>query len=347
VKNLQYEIALSALERHPFTTTVEFVLLDNKPNGNNWLISDDEFENVKRTAIGMPVKMRFIEGVGVTDHPGAVPIGVIRDIKQVEYDEGRKTLVAEASLWNEEYPDEIQWLHDRYHEGTAPGISYEMGYKSHIMEGAIKRFKDVVALAATFVRAPSYGTRTHLIALASLEEEERNKQLIALAQNIVGAIEPPSIEGGNRMDEKELEELKKAHASQLAALEEQVKTVTTEKETILAEKETLAQENESLKQAAITEVRTRQYIEAGLTIPEDQAEAKKVLFASFSEPQWAAYLGDLTAVKKTVKAVVSPALEAIARASQENALPKVEYEETTLSEMKTAMRCLARPHSVE
>src|SRR5688572_33144214 len=107
----------------------------------------------------MPVKMRFI-GSGIGSHAGAVPLGYIRDMKHVE-ENGVNKLVAEAALWGDEYPEEIQYLKDKYAEGKAPGISYEVAYNgaTSIVEKGVKWFKECVALAATFVRNPSYGSR--------------------------------------------------------------------------------------------------------------------------------------------------------------------------------------------
>lgn len=349
MNKIEYVIALAELNKHPFTTTARFPLLDNKPNGNNWLITEEEFDNIANTAVGMPVKMSF-DGAELQGHPGAVPIGVIRNVFKEELPDGTKRLVAEATLWNDEYPEGIQWLWDKFEsaqagQGEAPGISYEMGYTESTMDGLIKRFKNTVAMAATFVKAPSYGTRTRLLALASLEEEDRNTQLMELAETIVAA--KPTNKGGNRMDEKELEELKRAHASQLEALQAQITTVTSERDAVVQEKETLVQQVAELQKEALVGTRLHQYAEAGLVVADDEKEVKKELFASFTEAQWTSYLADITKVKKAAPKSDQPTNVLLA-SLQKNDVPKLDVEitETSLGELKNAMRGLARPHAV-
>lgn len=168
-----FEIALSEIfeepsdnPSHPFITIARFIFADDKPNENGMAVDFSEFENIKRTAIGMPVKMLFT-GAGVSSHPGSTPIGVIRGMTQETLPDNSHRLIADAVLWPEEFPDEVSYLKTAFAEGKAPGISYELGYKDSITKNGIKWLKNVITLAATFVKNPAYGTRTPLLALAA------------------------------------------------------------------------------------------------------------------------------------------------------------------------------------
>jgi hypothetical protein len=322
---------------HPFQTIATFVFADDKPNGNNQLLPYEEFENVKRTAIGMPVKIKF-SGIDAENHVGSVPIGVITGMSEDMLPDGTRRLIAKATFWTEEYPEEVAYIKDSFANKKAPGLSWELGYKESIAEGLIQRLKDVVALAATFVKKPAYGSRTHLLAISSLEEGERNKEILALADTIKS--DEPKPKGGiHSMDEKEIEALKTASASKDVRITE-LETKLSEAET---EKTALAEENKSLKLASVIESRTRRYVEAGFQMEaEDAGEARKTLFGSLSDTQFDAYLNDLAAAKK-----VAPkgGLPVRAQASQNQELPRIDFNEETLTSLKDGMRNLARPHS--
>lgn len=352
----QFNVAISELidvpnpndTQHPFATIARFIFTDDKPNGNKQGIKLSEFDNVSKSAIGMPIKMNFT-GLGVANHGGSIPIGHIKSMKTVS--EGTDNqIVAEAMLWKEEFPDEIDYLKSAFASGTAPGLSYEIDFKDSDTENDTQWIKNTTTLAATFVRDPAYGSRTHLLALASLDEEERNIEILALADQIKSDQKPEIIiekKGGNLMEE----ELATARAevarliaeaatkdTKIGELETSLATAETDKGTALAELETL-------KTSAKIDSRIRQYVEAGFAMEADaaKADARKTVFSSYDDAQWDMYLADLKANKPKEK---GNAFAGLSRASLGENIPKIELENTDNGNLKEAMRMLARPHSI-
>lgn len=332
---------------HPFITKAKFILADDKPNANGQAIRVEEFPGIIASAIGMPVKMNF-NGVGVANHGGSVPIGHIQEIQHVQAENGTNQLVATAMLWNDEYPEEVDFLKTSFAEGKAPGISYEMGYKDSDTIDGVQWLKKVITLAATFVKDPAYGSRTHLLALASLDDKERNEEIIALADKIKLDSEPIIItdKGGNLMEE----ELAQARA-EAASKQAEIEALMTQLEEANANTASLQSELDSIKAAAIIDGRVRQYADAGFALEADaeKADKKKTFFASLNDEQWEEYLAELVAVKGAIPAAPvttpSPAELKLAEASINNAIPRLELDESQTN-LKDAMRAIARPYSI-
>ncbi len=357
----KFNIAISELvdipnpdgSQHPFATMAKFIFADDKPNGNHQGVKVEEFPNIIKSAVGMPIKMNFT-GMGVSNHGGSIPIGHIKNL-EASIDGTTNLLIAEAMLWKEEFPDEIDYLKVAYAEGKAPGISYEIAFKDYDTEDGTQWIKDTTTMAATFVHNPAYGSRTHLLALASLDEEDRNTEILALAAQIQTEQETNN-EGGNLMEE----ELKKAQAeierltaelasrdTKISDLEGTLATAETEKQTALAEKQTVETELNGLKETAKIDGRVRQYIEAGFKMEADaaKADAKKTVFASFDDAQWDMYLEELKAIKPAAPAGDRGG-DAFASLSRINDVPRVEVSDVEIVNLKDAMKQLARPHSV-
>jgi hypothetical protein len=306
----------------------------------------------------MPVKMKFI-GYGsifgdkkgmVGEHEGSVPIGVIQNMEVVTIADDYHQLVATATLWNDEYPEEIAWLRKAFAEGKAPGISYEINYRDFDRAGDVQWLKDTHTGAATFVKTPAYGARTALLALASSEKSELEKGIIAIAEQLT-----LGTKGGNRMDEKELEALKaekEAFKAEAATKQSQIDELSTKLAESTTQAESLKAEIDSLKQAALVDSRLRAYTEAGFTLEAEaeKADKKKAIFASLSDEQWGEYLGDLVSAKAAANAQppANPAAAALALASANSRIPKLEVAtDTDYTSLRQGLRSLARPHSTE
>ena len=383
-KKVGYNISISEIQDVPnpdpersFITNAKFILADDKPNENGQAIHVEEFPGIIASAIGMPVKMNFT-GYGVANHGGSVPIGHIKNVEQIQLPTGVNQLIAEATLWNEEFPDEISYLKTSFAEGEAPGISYEMGYKDSQTISGIQWLKKVITLAATFVRNPAYGTRTHLLALAASDMATmtcdtfaamvvREAALCGLViQDVIDALEAivgPDMEdgmdtsnastnnekGGNLMTEEELTQLRAEAATKQSEIDALMVQLTDANNTV----STLQGELDAMKVAAISDNRIRQYTDAGFTLEADaeKAEKKKNLFVSLHEDQWTEYLADLIAAKATVTTPVvpvtpdNPTLVALAEATRRNAIPKLEMADEDKTGLKDAMRRIARPYS--
>jgi exonuclease VII small subunit len=179
---------------NPYLKKVKFIFADDKPNLNNQAIPYDEFTGLAASAIGMPIKIRFLgRRGGAGNHEGSVPIGHISDVIEEQADDGTHNLVAQGVLYADEYPDIIEYLEEAYAENKAPGISWEISYHDSIVEKGITILKGVIARAATFVKHPAYGKRTALLALASIDmaalDNEAQKKIMSLVEELLGLLD--------------------------------------------------------------------------------------------------------------------------------------------------------------
>lgn len=175
---------------NPYLKRVKFIFADDKPNMNNQAIPYDEFTGLAASAIGMPIKIRFLgRRSGVGNHEGSVPIGHISDITETQSEDGTHNLLADGVLYADEYPDIIEYLEEAYAENKAPGISWELSYHESIIDKGITMLKGVIARAATFVKYPAYGKRTALLALASIDmttmDNETKKRIMSLIEGLL------------------------------------------------------------------------------------------------------------------------------------------------------------------
>jgi len=304
--------AESKKPKNKYLRHITFVFADDRPNNNNQVISHDEFDALKESAIGMPIKMRFLGSTaGAGNHAGSIPIGHISDMTEDELEDGTHRLIAEGSLYAFEYPDEIEYLEQAYEAKKAPGLSWELAYETSIIDKGLELLKGVIAMAATFVRHPAYGKRTALLALASdntLSDEQVEQEVASLFANI-------EIEGGT--NEVTLEEAQ----AEIQQLKEQLAAAQTENtslkesadkvpdlETAHAELQGKVQElTEKVEEYEITALitdRTQKMVAAGFELSADTAEVEKKqkVWASMAEEVFEEYVSDISAVaKKTPK----------------------------------------------
>lgn len=287
--------------KHPSLSHIKVVFCDDQPNSNNQGVEYEDFEQVKKSAIGTPVKMRFL-GTTAGGHHGSIPIGHIRDMYEEEVENVHR-LIADVVLYAEEYPDEVEYLAHKWTEaqagmGEAPGVSFEMSYKDSVIKNGVQWIKNIITRAATFVRNPAYGNRTAILAWASdksISDEEFN----ATIQAFISETSPKNTtEGGNnRMEEElktlkaEFEALKKETAETLATKDEEIKTLTTQVSTLTtesSEKDTVIAE---YKGKELVGERTAVLAEAGITI-----EVKPERISKMDEDEFTQYVEDLKAV---------------------------------------------------
>jgi hypothetical protein len=335
---------------HPLLTRIKFILTTNEPYNLSTSkrnmkqgIKEEDFDDVIRTGVGMPIKMRYLRN-SVGTHAGSIPIGHISKIEKTELENGVKALAAEGVLYTSEYPEEVDYLKVAYAAKQAPGISYEIRHDADksIIENGVEWIKDLITQAATIVRSPAYGNRTAILALASNKElstEELNDELRTL-------ITPKDADkGGKLMDEKDEKEI--ARLTALAAEKENALTeVNAEVEKLRGELKTALDDlaaantkNGELEHSIKLETRARSYAEAGLTFDEDaeKAKTKKELLAKMDEEVFAAYLADLKefASKKSTTAMASAPNRGVPRlTAQERDMP--------LDDLKEALRGISR-----
>lgn len=329
----------SADYKHPLLTVIRFVFADDKPNANGQGIKYEDFEDIKLSAVDMPIKMKYMGSYGIGGHTGAVSIGHIRGMSEETLEDGTNRLIAEGVLYAQEFPDEVEFIRDQYASGMPPGISWEVSYKDEVKEGPVSWLKGIITRAATFVRNPAYGARTALLALASdqsISEEELLQGISAITQELSPKNED---KGGSNKVEEELTNVKT-----------ELETKTKEIETLLAAKAELeakvaAQEEviNTFKKNTLIGERTAKVQSAGLKIESDpdKLAQKQEFWAAMSEEAFDQYLDDLTTVQsaaatKTASAAVAPTIS----------LPRVEVETdvaVSADELKNRFRGLSRP----
>lgn len=291
---------------HPGLRMARFIFCDDQPNDNLQGIEYEDFEEIKKSAIGTPVKIKFF-GASAGGHLGSIPIGFIKDMFERQVD-GVNQLVADAVLFATEFPDEVEYLETSFAEGKAPGISWEIGYHTSIIREGVEWIKGLVTRAATFVRNPAYGNRTAIIALASNRELTDEQMMVELSELANDNSPKITDEGGNnRMDEKELQELR----DKLAALETSLAEKTTEITDLTAKIEslttTVAEKDSKIAEFERKELvasRTAQIVEAGIELPTDPEKlaAKQAFYADMTEEGFAEYKEDLTSnIEKAVE----------------------------------------------
>lgn len=158
--------AFASVNLNPNITWAKFTLTDDQPNGNKQRVPKEEFENLIKTGIYMPIKMTL--GTHEGEHSGSSPLGAIAHLK---VDNNR--IKGLAALWNQERPEDILLLKEKYKEGTQIRLSWELAYATAEEENdGVKALRGVQLLATTIVGNPAYGDRTPIEALASLEAEK-------------------------------------------------------------------------------------------------------------------------------------------------------------------------------
>lgn len=320
-------LALSEIS-NPFLRHIKFTLTDDLPNSNQMQVPYDEFENIKSSIIGMPIKMRFFgQRAGVGNHPGSIPIGYITAVAEEKRPEdGANILIADGELFADEYPDIMDFLDTKMAAKDPPGISWELGYEDTVVEQGISKLKGIVARAATFVRFPSYGKRTALLALASdtsLTDEEIEEEVTAIFKK-----EP---EGGN--EQVDLTEAL-ARIAELEAENEKIKQEAADKDSEISTLTATASRVQELE-ASVTELtgkvttfetsaliaeRTNKVAEAGYDLDTDAAalEEKQRVWASMSDEVFDVFLSGISSVAKKI-----PAKKAEASARGTLTIPKV------------------------
>lgn len=162
----------AAINKNENVTWIKFILTDSKPNGNGDIIPKEEFANVIKTGMFMPVKLseRVANRLNLNRHYKSKPVGVITHL----LDKGDH-VEAMAALWAKERPEDIQFLRERFAEGDSVDVSWEVTYDheeaEETNEGLILR--NVRMNAATIVDFPAYEGRTPIVALASLSEKSQ------------------------------------------------------------------------------------------------------------------------------------------------------------------------------
>jgi hypothetical protein len=159
--------AFAAFMLNPTVVWAKFILTDDRKNANGQRIPKEEFDNLMRSGIHMPVKMAM--GEINRGHDDSKPLGVITHLKQITLPGGANAVMALAALWGEERPSDVTYIRDRFKNGEAVNVSWEIlfGEKSFNKDTDSIDLRDTVLRAATIVGEPAYTGRTQFLAVAA------------------------------------------------------------------------------------------------------------------------------------------------------------------------------------
>ncbi len=162
--NLDFlDIALATVEyNNPLLSWVKLVFADDKPNANKQGIKKEEFPNLIKSMSFMPIKAKFTSESGLGGHNEATQIGVIKSGQQ----QGDKVL-AIGALYNDEYPEVIEYCKKEVAEGRPIQFSWEIRYKNSEIVDEIEWLKETTTKAITAVKTPAYQGRTPLLSISS------------------------------------------------------------------------------------------------------------------------------------------------------------------------------------
>ena len=164
------DLALATSEeeyRNPLLTHIKLIFADDKPNKNKEGISQEEFPNLIRSMTLMPIKANYSSEEGLAGHDGAVQIGVIKAGQQ----EGNK-IVAIGALYNDEYPEVINFFKKEAAEGRSIEFSWELRYKDAEEIDGVSWLRNTSTKAITAVKHPAYDGRTPLLSLSNIRATE-------------------------------------------------------------------------------------------------------------------------------------------------------------------------------
>ena len=160
----QFQEANSATVNNPAVTWAKFVLTDDQPNDNDMRVPIEEFPNLIRSGVYMPIKMA--RG-GIKDgHEVAEPLGVITNLKRIVSKENVNQVVGLAALWLREREGDIKLIKDKSKTGSPVTLSWEILYNDFDLIDGIKNLKGTYLKASTIVGRPAYGNRTPILAIA-------------------------------------------------------------------------------------------------------------------------------------------------------------------------------------
>lgn len=151
--------------RNPLLTWIKLIFADDQPNANNQGIKQDEFPNLIRSMSYMPIKANYSqEESGVQGHADAVQIGVLKEGQQ----EGNK-VVAVGALYNDEFPDVVDFFKNETSEGRVVNFSWEIRYRDSSIEDEVEWLTGTTTKAVTAVKSPAYNGRTPLVSISSFD----------------------------------------------------------------------------------------------------------------------------------------------------------------------------------
>jgi hypothetical protein len=152
-------------KQNPLLSWVQLVFTDDRPNLNKVGVAQTEFPNLISSMAYMPIKAEFDKATcELGSHAGAVQIGVIREGRQID-----NSIVAVGALYNDEFPDVVDFFKQETSNGGKINFSWEIRYKNSDVVDGVEWLKDTVTKAITAVKQPAYNGRTPLLSISSVD----------------------------------------------------------------------------------------------------------------------------------------------------------------------------------
>lgn len=270
------EMAASAsISLNPNVAWMKLLLTDDKYNANRQRIPREEFANVLRTGLFMPLKMAY--GEISEGHDNTFPLGVMTHLKT----EGN-SIQALAALWDRERHEDVEFLKNRYSEGKGINISWELTYTDEENEDDGVALKNVSMNAATIVGMPAYQGRTPALALSSTEEGDSMENTIELTEH-----------------ERLMNEQKSQYDAKISELQASLETVQTELTSLKPQYEELANFKKTVEEAEAKEKRLasirQKFVDASLEITDEYFNERAESFAGMSDEQLEFFIQELVA----------------------------------------------------
>ena len=168
--------------KNPLLTWVKLIFADDQPNANNQGIKQDEFPNLIRSMAYMPIKANYNpENSDVEGHVDATQIGVLK-----EGQHQANKIVAIGALYNDEFPDVVDFFKSEMSEGKTVNFSWEIRYKNSNIENDTEWLSGTTTKAITAVKSPAYEGRTPLVSISSfdlvkaLDDELKKRELLGV-----------------------------------------------------------------------------------------------------------------------------------------------------------------------
>lgn len=298
--------AQAALASNPSLKWAKFIFTDDKPNGNKQRIPKDEFPNILKTGIYMPIKMA--SGKIEDGHEYAEPLGTITHLKEEE-----DKVMGLAAFWTAEREDDINRLKTMADRENNPQLSWEVWYEeSTIDEDGIEDLHGCVVRASTIVGRPAYQGRTPILAMSaqttSNEDEEQKDNFTMDFELKIKELEDKLAELINQMTVREAEfaTLKETSDQEKAELQASLEAANTE----LAELRLFKQKIEELEAevarldaeaARLDEIKVK-FSEAGVTKDESYFEENKEKLLAMEESVLEFLIQEMATVAKAAVA---------------------------------------------
>lgn len=272
------EMAASAsISLNPNVAWMKFLLTDDKHNANRQRIPREEFANVLRTGLFMPLKMAY--GEISEGHDSTFPLGVMTHLKT----EGN-SIQALAALWDKERHEDVEFLRKHYSEGKSIDISWELTYTDEVNEDDGVALKNVALNAATIVGMPAYQGRTPALALSSTEKGE--------SMDTIEKTEHDKLMTEQKQQfETKINELQ----TSLDSVQKELNEIKPKYDDLATFKQTI--EEAEAKKTKLASIRKR-FTDANLDITDEYFNERAETFAGMSDEQLEFFVQELVAAFK-------------------------------------------------